>query len=248
MASTPPPPSPSALRVPAAPLHGGGYDQFSPYPTRYSTRLAKKRAARAAEITPPPICPSSPSKARSGASPKKHSVKHQKVRVDGETLSPPSSSSRSKPSTAVSKDSRRFNSTHAAYDPFDISASHNVPSSAPPRSRPAMNQALPTPAKTPSKKKVDCFSSTSRTLFPTDTMSPKKSAPFSLESFEAPASGKKDIQIYTDSRDRIPKASQFATPFAASLQPSSTASRAPQTVEADDMDTSGLGPPSSALR
>lgn len=244
MASTPPPPSPSALRVPAAPLHGGGYDQFSPYPTRHSTRLAKQRAARDAESTPPPICPSSPSKARSSASPKKY----RKVQVAGETLSPPGSSSRSKPSAAISKDSRRFNSTHAAYDPFDLSASHNAPSSAPARSRTAMNLALPTPAKTPSKKKVDHFSSASRNLFPTNTMSPKKPAPFSLESFESSASGKKEIQIYTDSRDRIPRASQFATPFAASSQSPSTASRAPRSVEAHDMDVPGLGPPSSALR
>jgi hypothetical protein len=127
-----------------------------------------------------------------------------------------------------------------------MSASHNVPSSAP-HSRTAVNQALPTPAKTPSKKKVDHFSSASRTLFPTRTMSPKKPAPFSLESFEASASGKKEIQIYTDSRDRIPKASQVATPFAAG-QSSSTGPRLPPDVETSSTDASGLGPPSSAVR
>lgn len=244
MASTPPPPSPSALRVPAAPLHGAGYDQFSPYPTRYSTRLAKQRAVRGAETTPPPICPSSPSKARSSVSPKKS----RKGQIDEDTLSTPGVSARSKPTAAVSKQSRGSN-IQSAFDPFDMSAAHHVPSSAAPRSRTAVNQALPTPAKTPSKKKVDNFSSASRTLFPTNTMSPKKPAPFSLESFEAPASGKKEIQIYTDSRDRIPKASQTATPFAARLQPSSdTGPRAPPTGVAEGADVIGLGPPSSAVR
>ncbi|KAJ5683842.1 uncharacterized protein N7477_000187 [Penicillium maclennaniae] len=244
MASTPPPPSPSALRVPAAPLHGAGYDQYSPYPTRYSTRLAKQRAVRGTETTPPPICPSSPSKARSSGSPKKC----RKIQVDEETLSTPGASGRSKPNAAISKEGRRFNA-QSAYDPFDMSASHNVPSSAAPHSRTAGSQALPTPAKTPSKKKVDNFSSASRTLFPAHTMSPKKPAPFSLGGFEAPASGKREIQIYTDSRDRIPKASQVATPFAARLQaPNDAGSSAPPRDGAEHDDLSGLGPPSSAVR
>lgn len=80
-------------------------------------------------------------------------------------------------------------------------------------------------------------------------MSPKKPAPFSLESFEAPASGKREIQIYTDSRDRIPKASQAATPFAARLQTSNDiVSGAPPSDEAKSSDINGLGPPSSAVR
>lgn len=89
-----------------------------------------------------------------------------------------------------------------------------------------MNQALPTPAKTPSKKKVSGdFSSTARAIFPTrSTMPAKKSTPFSLESFESPGLNKKGIQIYTDSRDRIPKPSAFQTPFAATNVGSSDAS------------------------
>ena len=80
-------------------------------------------------------------------------------------------------------------------------------------------------------------------------MSPKKPAPFSLESFEAPASGKREIQIYTDSRDRIPKASQAATPFAARLKTSNDiVSGAPPSDEAESSDINGLGPPSSAVR
>lgn len=58
-------------------------------------------------------------------------------------------------------------------------------------------------------------------------MSAKKSTPFSLESFETPGPNKKDIQIYTDSRDRIPKPSAFQTPFAATNAESSEVSGSP---------------------
>lgn len=210
MATTPPPPSPSALRVPAAPRHGAGYDQFEPYPTRYSARLAGQRASRTAEITPPPNCPSSPSKGRSRVSPKKYQ------RVEEETLSPPGSSS--KPPVAASKAGRRNNFAHSlAYNAFEFPAPHNSHSSTQPPSHPAVSQALPTPAKTPSKKKVSGDpSSPSRTLFPTrSTMSAKTATPFSLESFETSATSQTAIQIYTDSRDRIPKPSESVTPFAA---------------------------------
>jgi hypothetical protein len=83
-----------------------------------------------------------------------------------------------------------------------------------------VNQALPTPAKTPSKRKLSSsdISSASRTLFPTQSSArPKKSTPLSLESFEAPAS--KTIQIYTDSRDKIPKpVTDMETPFTAKIE------------------------------
>lgn len=187
MASTPPPPSPSTLRVPTAPRHGAGYDQFEPYPTRYSARLAGQRALRSMEKTPPPNFQGSPSKMRSKGSPKKYR------KVEGESLSPPGSNAKSK-GTERSKD---HTPSLAYHDPFTLEPSNRHSSSA--------IQALPTPAKTPSKKKVPTdLSSTSRALFPSGTMMPskKKSAPFSLESFETPA--RQGIDIWTDSRDRIP--------------------------------------------
>lgn len=55
-------------------------------------------------------------------------------------------------------------------------------------------------------------------------MPAKKPAPFSLESFEASEPSKKEIEIYTDSRDRIPKSSAFQTPFAAAKLSSMDAS------------------------
>ncbi|KAJ5888052.1 hypothetical protein N7495_008093 [Penicillium taxi] len=47
--STPPPPSPSKLRVPRAPRHGHGYEDSEPYPTRHSARIASRRALQAAD-------------------------------------------------------------------------------------------------------------------------------------------------------------------------------------------------------
>lgn len=71
---------------------------------------------------------------------------------------------------------------------------------------------LPTPAKTPRKKAVGDAGSTARTLFPQhpppSSMRKKgrKNIGFSLESFnEDGAQDGSQIQIYTDSRDRIPE-------------------------------------------
>lgn len=202
MATTPPPPSPSALRVPAAPRHGPGYDQFSPYPTRYSARIASQRASRSAEKTPPPEIPSSLSKGRSRGSPRKY---RRVEEVHGKTLSPPGSSS-NPPTDTFSKDSHSL-----AHNPSTLSGRSNRHSSTSHSQHHTV--ALPTPAKTPSKKKVSGdFSSTARTLFPHSNMRAKKSTPFSLESFDT-SGPSKNIEIYTDSRDRVPKASAFETPF-----------------------------------
>ncbi|KAJ5167920.1 uncharacterized protein N7482_003514 [Penicillium canariense] len=221
MATTPPPPSPSSLRIPTAPRHGAGYDQFEPYPTRFSARLANQRASRTTERTPEPVWPGSPSKMRSRASPKKYR------RIDGETMSPPGSSSKSMGSEA-SKPPPNFTFATSESE-LDISGRHHHQQSAHSQPHSAANEALPTPAKTPSKRKVQGdLSSTSRTLFPSNSrMSAKKPSPFSLESFEAPAS--KDIQIFTDSRDRIPVAGAAEkNPFASKSEAAGSIRRAPR--------------------
>lgn len=211
MATTPPPPSPSALRVPAAPRHGAGYDQFSPYPTRHSARLASQRTSRPAEKTPPPEYPSSMSKGASRGSPRKYR-RVEAGQVDGKTLSPPGSTSNPRTDT-LSQDRRRFRGGLAsAGDPSTstLSDHSNLHSS----TTHSQHHSLPTPAKTPSKKKIsEDLSSTARTLFPVhSTMRGRKSTPFSLESFDT-SEASNDIQIYTDSRDRVPKRSAFETPF-----------------------------------
>jgi hypothetical protein len=66
---------------------------------------------------------------------------------------------------------------------------------------------LPTPAKTPRKKPFDNVGSTAQVLFPTlsSQKKKKKQTGFSLDSFTNDPSQGESIQIYTDSRDRIPE-------------------------------------------
>lgn len=220
MAATPPPPSPSSLRTPAAPRHGAGYDQYEPYPTRQSARIANRRALMATEKTPEPVCPSSPSKSRS----KQHARKYQTVEVDGdEFFSAPGKSAKSN-----NRHNPGASIPFIAFNDYDLTSrtSHSPKS----RSRSTVNQALPTPAKTPSKRKISSLdiSSASRTLFqPQSSSRNKKSTPLSLESFDG-AGPSNEIQIYTDSRDRIPKpAANMETPFNAKSNQVSASGSAP---------------------
>ncbi|KAJ5924776.1 hypothetical protein N7466_008963 [Penicillium verhagenii] len=181
MATTPPPPSPSALRVPTAPRHGAGYDAFEPYAPRYSARLASQRASRSKETTPP-SCPNSPSKSK--ASPRKYR------KTDETTISPPNSYSRS----------RDFD-TH-------LSSRRGITSSLTSGLPPSHIDAFPTPAKTPLKKKVTGdLSSTSRALFPSASKMAHRMTPFpfSVDGLDA-SEDRSSIDIFTDSRDRIPRA------------------------------------------
>jgi hypothetical protein len=75
---------------------------------------------------------------------------------------------------------------------------------------------LPTPAKTPRKKPVDNVDSTARVLFPplSGQKKKRKQTGFSLDSFTEDPSQGESIQIYTDSRDRIPEVDESeANPF-----------------------------------
>lgn len=206
MATTPPPPSPSALRMPAAPRHGPAYDGYEPYPTRASARLANQRVTRI-EKTPPPSSPSV--RSRASGSPKKQ----RKVEVEG--LSPPRSTPGSPRKKARLEGHAGTHPTHSLPDSnhHHHSLSHTSVLSHPsllhpPTSRSTMaGDMLPTPIKTPSKKAVDDHSA-ARALFapPMSTLKrSKKHTGFSLGSFsEDLAPGQPAIQIYTDSRDRIP--------------------------------------------
>ncbi|CAG8882868.1 unnamed protein product [Penicillium egyptiacum] len=207
MASTPPPPSPSALRVPRAPQHGPKHDNYEPYPTRYSARLASQRVSRVAQTTPPPGHPSV--SANPGASKR--------------TLSP------SSPGTAKSspkKAARSQRNAASRISPFDSELS--LPrTSAHHTSRPSAEQALPTPAKTPSKKKIiNSDSSTSRSLFPSTSTTKRRKMDTPKYSAEPPANFVDEplrgytiqaaeqelgISIHEDSRDRIPVIGPLST-------------------------------------
>ncbi|KAJ5188527.1 hypothetical protein N7491_004851 [Penicillium cf. griseofulvum] len=208
MASTPPPPSPSELRVPRAPRHGAKHDNYEPYPTRYSTRLAVQRASRAVQTTPPPSHPSASAKPG----------------VSKRTLSP-SSPGTAKPSPR--KAARSHRAAASRISPFESelslprTSSHNT-------SRSSAEQALPTPAKTPSKKKViGSDSSTSRSLFPsTSTPKRRKMDTTKQSAADSPAifvdepligyniqaaEQELGISIHEDSRDRIPVIGPLST-------------------------------------
>ncbi|KAJ5793568.1 hypothetical protein N7457_000167 [Penicillium paradoxum] len=228
MASTPPPPSPSALRVPRAPRHGPKHDDYEPYVTRYSTRLASQRASRADKTTPPPS----------------HSSASTRPGTSKRTLSP-SSPGTAKPSPK--KAARPNRNAASRISPFDMELS--LPrTSAHHTSRSSAERALPTPAKTPSKKKViSSGTSTSRSLFPSTSTPKRRKMEASKRSTHVPHgiyadepegthalhNGKQDsISIHEDSRDRIPIVSKsvddpFVSKPAASAHRHATRSKIP---------------------
>ncbi|KAL4979287.1 hypothetical protein BDW66DRAFT_128095 [Aspergillus desertorum] len=191
MATTPPPAS--FLRIPPTPRHGNGYDQYGPYSTRHSARLASQRASTDSRTTPPPSFPTSQGRATS------RSTKKQKT-AETESLSPPGS-----PMSPRQKMSGWSAAAQLDEDPLNVAK--------PPHSHPShpirttMTEGmLPTPAKTPRKKPVDNVGLTARVLFPQPGQKrKKKQTGFSLESFSDDPSQGDSIQIYTDSRDRIPE-------------------------------------------
>ncbi|KKK16310.1 hypothetical protein ARAM_001767 [Aspergillus rambellii] len=205
MATTPPPPS--FLRMPPTPRHGTGYDEYEPYPTRHSARLASQRASTESRTTPPPSFPTS--QARTGP----RSVRKQKP-VDAETLSPPGSPNTSPRKKRSARGVTQSLGNSESSDPFNTTK----PSQALHPFRSTMTEGmLPTPAKTPRKKPVDDLGSAARALFPPSTQKKKakKHTGFSLDSFtDETSQGEPQIQIYTDSRDRIPEVDESeSNPF-----------------------------------
>ncbi|RDW86399.1 uncharacterized protein DSM5745_03041 [Aspergillus mulundensis] len=192
MATTPPPAS--YLRIPPTPRHGNGYDQYEPYSTRHSARLASQRASTESRTTPPPPFPISQGRGTS------RSAKKQKT-AESESLSPPGS-----PMSPRKKMSGRSVATQLDDEDSSINA-EPAHSHASRLFRTTMTEGmLPTPAKTPRKKPVDNAGSTARALFPQPApKKKKKQTGFSLDSFSDNPSQGDAIQIYTDSRDRIPE-------------------------------------------
>ncbi|OQD85812.1 hypothetical protein PENANT_c009G09397 [Penicillium antarcticum] len=214
MASTPPPPSPTSLRVPRAPRFGPKHDNYEPYPTRYSARLAGQREVKSRQVTPPTS----------------HSSASNKNGVPKRTLSPFS------PRTGQSSPRKAANSRISH---FDSESSQPGTSTGQP-SRSSAERALPTPAKTPSKKKIiSTDSSTSRAIFPTSSAPRRKKLDIAMDPFDdlgTPLGGStgytphvrgqpdpplmrdmgiSSFPIHTDSRDRIPvRADLGGNPFA----------------------------------
>ncbi|KAF1932605.1 uncharacterized protein M421DRAFT_416229 [Didymella exigua CBS 183.55] len=200
-------PSPSRrVHTPPAPLHGDDWEPFSP---RRSSRVAAQRGLHL-EQTVPARAP----RTRRDVTPSASSRKAV-ARTSNFTLSPPSSPVSSPKRTPHSTRRALFRAAEALDSDSDqpriTSGSRFLASMAP--------GMLPTPAKTPRKRVVhsESIKSTARVLFPArpatiEEVTPRKARKFtknvySLNSFEEAGESSK-IEIYTDSKERIPTADE----------------------------------------
>ena len=234
MASTPPPPA--TIPVPPTPRHGAGFDTYGRSPSRRSERLASQRSTSGSCSPPasgsprqrvrkteqtrqseddgisPESCLQSESAQRkadevtwsTGVGLACHSPSHSTTEEQHNTAT------RSSPSTSASAPT--FTSQHASHTAMDN------------QMQPTNMTAgmLPTPVKTPQKKAVAPAGTERRSLFPASSHAPrneesdpnktkgKNFSHFSLESFSSDPTPceKPRFEIYTDSRDRIPKINQ----------------------------------------
>ncbi|KAK1911794.1 hypothetical protein P3342_013099 [Pyrenophora teres f. teres] len=211
MERTPSPPR--RVHTPPAPMYGDTYEPFSP---RRSSRVAAQRDSHLhlhREQTSP--------RTRRDITPTASS-KRSAARANPFALSPPSSPVSPPPQQQQQQQQLRSpRSTRRApleLNPLDSDSDHAAPT--PARRFLAATMApgmLPTPAKTPRKRRVDDVSSTARILFPTNRPStieeamptPRKSRKtknlYTLESFaDQMNENTEKIPIYTDSKERVP--------------------------------------------
>ena len=223
MATTPS--STLAVQTPPTPLHGSRYDDFRLTTTRKDTRNPLSRTQRAIE-TPPPN-----STNFQHTSTSQDSKKPSTLRSGLHTYSPPPSthtSPRRKSSrrefTAHKKDISVMDGVGPSEGAPPLDLFHKNDKN-PTMQNPSLNLAanmLPTPAKTPRKKSVNpvAVQTAARVLFPSrlDTVEDampnprkrrnKRHVGFSLySSMEdgGDAGSENQIEIYTDSKDKIPE-------------------------------------------
>ncbi|RMZ71503.1 hypothetical protein GMOD_00006624 [Pyrenophora seminiperda CCB06] len=204
MERTPSPPR--RVHTPPAPMYGDTYEPFSP---RRSSRVAAQRDSHLhlhREQTSP--------RTRRDVTPTASS-KPSVARANPFALSPPSSPVSPKHNLRSPRSTRR---APLDLNPLDSDSDHAAPTPARRFLATAMAPGmLPTPAKTPRKRRVDDVSSTARILFPTNRPStieeamptPRKSRKtkslYTLESFaDQMNENTEKIPIYTDSKERVP--------------------------------------------
>ncbi|MBE7181200.1 MAG: hypothetical protein INR71_08330 [Terriglobus roseus] len=226
MASTPPPPK--RIRTPPTPLHGPQHDNYVPYSPRRSSRIAANGRLQhhhhADHLTSPNQSWNSTSSSSAALS---------SARSASHTFSPPqspvspvkrSSAAVARKLDALTPRKQRKARVYVDNDSESDSAAAARPPTSARRHRVTQLGAgmLPTPSKTPKKRdgNADVVGPAARLLFPgrpanVDDAMPaarksRKSNVFSLDGLHDvdvndendDASGK--IQIYTDSKDRIP--------------------------------------------
>lgn len=219
------PPSTLAVHLPPTPLHGAKYDEHRPKTTRKGTRNSSSRTQRAIE-TPPPN-PVDLQHSSASLDPTKPNT----LRPAPATYSPPSSTHTSPrkrsskgPSSNHSKDISAMDGAGPSAGAPSLDLFHH-PNKNPTLQQPSLNLAatmLPTPAKTPRKKPAQpaAVQAAARVLFPTrpDTVEDAMPNPrkrrnkmhvgFSLYSSmedDGDSGSKNQIEIYTDSKDKVPE-------------------------------------------
>ncbi|KAF1920743.1 hypothetical protein BDU57DRAFT_439779 [Ampelomyces quisqualis] len=204
-------PSPSRrVHTPPAPVHGFA-DSYEPYSPRRSTRVAAQR-----DIHLHPAPKHTSPRSRRDVTPTASSKRKATARISHFTLSPPSS-----PVTSPQHRSpRTMRRAHFEAGPPDSESDRPAPT--PARRFPStMTQGmLPTPSETPRKRPLQSeasLKSTARVLFPsrpatidevvpTPRKSRKSKNLYGLESFtNASEESSQKIQIFTDSKERIPE-------------------------------------------
>ncbi|KAF3007472.1 hypothetical protein E8E13_004784 [Curvularia kusanoi] len=203
-------PSPARrVHTPPAPLHGDNWEPFSP---RRSSRVAAQRGLHL-EQTDGARTP----RTRRDVTPTASSRKTI-TRVANFALSPPSSPT-SSPKHRTPHSTRR--ALFSAAPTLDSDSDQPPPTSGRRFLASMAPGMLPTPAKTPRKRTLhseDSLKPTARVLFHSrpatiDEVTPRKARKFtknafSLNSFEENGESSEKIEIYTDSKERIPTADE----------------------------------------
>ena len=233
MPATPPLQILSSPATPPSPLHGAKYDPLSLFPTRRSTRATTRNTSRDLQSTPDP--PRRISRADQGANTPRSSKPNTTTTTTAAGLYSPEATPKTRTSRRVqvmspsSPDIHSLNSS-SKQPPATKSSSHLQPQSS--STSTILDGMLPTPVKTPKKKKtIANATTTARALFQDPAQMATQTAPvqpsprrsrksqrfngFSLESFSAQDDASRgQIQIYTDSRDRVPQLdNNKANPF-----------------------------------
>ena len=214
MTSTPPPPG--RIHTPPTPLHGPKYDKYEPYSPRRSSRVA----AQQSKGTPSPRHNSSPL-SKMGPTEELAAPSISRVNVPKHSSFVTSSSNNStKRATVNSPSASHYRARPSKYlrtSPLPASDSDTdiLPEKdlhRPTSSRDSFGM-LNTPAKTPRKRKDTALNGTARLLFgesdgvlaPTPRRVRKSRAdPFSILQDDDSIASTSQIQIYTDSKDRVP--------------------------------------------
>ncbi|KAI9792809.1 MAG: hypothetical protein M1816_001541 [Peltula sp. TS41687] len=186
MATTPPPVSPSAIHTPPTPKHGAKLDSWEPYSVRRSTRSLTRKSkdnnnkqdSSSLAFSPPSSTESSPT------------TSSTRMQVD-EMIITTKQTGRS-----VSTEAMKGTSTGLLRVDDDTATMGPT------------TTMLPTPAKTPRKRPQEpahALRSTARVLFPArDEITGKRRGGRRLDDSMNGANGDDPIEIYTDSKDRIP--------------------------------------------